>query len=572
MKKLLLFIISVLSTLQLCASAKVGEATVYEGGTATLSLPSAYTTTLARATGVSYQWTSASSAVSVTSSSKTWATIRGNSATSSVRVYYYCSYYIDGYYRTMDFYYEVKVIASTVYVNNISLNYDSRELYVGSTLQLYPTIYPSNATNKAVTWQSNNSSVASVNSNGLVTANGIGSTYIYCYAADGSGTYARCYITVTSPTVYVSSISLNHTNEQLSVGNTLQLSATVYPSNATNKSVTWRSDDSSVASVNSSGLVTAKAPGSTYIYCTAKDGSGTFSRCYVTVSVPSISINETNFPDENFRSYLLSQSYGNDGILTSSEIASITELYIYNKDIGSLEGIQFFTALKNLGCGYNHLSTLDVTKNINIESLYCYNNQLTSLDVTHNTSLLSIDCSENQLTSLDVTHNTSLVDLICHGNHLSTLDVTKNIALRFLSCPSNKLSSLKISNNNGALRYLVCNRNKIKGEEMNVLVNSLPTVSDGRFSVFSSYPEEANVCTKSQVLIAKSKGWTVTYYDTQSYQDYDYEGSEDTDGLLHISIDTSLSDNMRRYNTSGQRVGKTYKGVVIENGKKKFVK
>ena len=98
----ILWIVSIQTAL---ASAKAGEATVYTGSTTTISLAATYQNTLKKATGVTYRWYSENtSLVSVTSSTRNYATIKGISPTSSCRVYFYCSYFIDGFYRTMDFY------------------------------------------------------------------------------------------------------------------------------------------------------------------------------------------------------------------------------------------------------------------------------------------------------------------------------------------------------------------------------------------------------------------------------------------------------------------------------------
>jgi hypothetical protein len=75
-----------------------------------------------------------------------------------------------------------------------------------------------------------------------------------------------------------------------------------------------------------------------------------------------VAINETNFPDENFRNYLLAQSYGADGVLTGYEIKNIIDIDVSEKSISSLKGIEYFTALWFLECKKNQLTALDVTK------------------------------------------------------------------------------------------------------------------------------------------------------------------------------------------------------------------
>lgn len=142
-----------------------------------------------------------------------------------------------------------------------------------------------------------------------------------------------------------------------------------------------------------------------------------------------VEINAANFPDDNFRNYLLEQDYGKDGVLTEEEIKNITTLNVGYREIGSLQGIEYFTALTKLYCYENLLTTLDVSRNIALTELFCFNNQLTSLDVSKNTALTTLFCYNNQLTSLDVSKNTALTTLHCYENPLTTVDVSKNTAL-----------------------------------------------------------------------------------------------------------------------------------------------
>lgn len=145
-----------------------------------------------------------------------------------------------------------------------------------------------------------------------------------------------------------------------------------------------------------------------------------------TVSWADVAINETNFPDANFRNYLTSQYYGSDGIITDSEIQDITYLYISGASISSLQGIEYFTALKNLFCGKNQLTALDVSKNTALTYLSCDNNRLTSLDVSGCTALQELSCNDNQLTSLNISGCTALYYLYCQNNKLTSIDLSTN--------------------------------------------------------------------------------------------------------------------------------------------------
>ncbi len=182
-------------------------------------------------------------------------------------------------------------------VENVTLNSQNEELKIGDTVTLVATITPSNATNKNVTWSSDNTNVATVN-NGVVRAVGEGKANITVTTVDGNKT-ATCMITVLpeeepepepEPTpepdpepevINVESVALNSQNEELKIGETTTLVATVMPSNATNKKVVWSSDNTNVATVNN-GVVTAVGEGSANIKVTTVDGNKT-AVCKITV-------------------------------------------------------------------------------------------------------------------------------------------------------------------------------------------------------------------------------------------------------------------------------------------------
>ncbi|HLO60906.1 MAG TPA: Ig-like domain-containing protein [Bacteroidales bacterium] len=182
---------------------------------------------------------------------------------------------------------------SSVPVTGISVSPTTASISgVGNTTQLTATITPSNATNKAVTWYSNNPTIASVNSTGLVTGVAAGTITINAVASE-NGMTASSSITVQS--VAVTGVSVSPTTASVATGSTTTLTATVSPTNATNKNVTWTSSNTSIATVNSSGVVTGVAAGNATITVTTQDGNKT-ATCAVTVSnvaVTSVSVSPT---------------------------------------------------------------------------------------------------------------------------------------------------------------------------------------------------------------------------------------------------------------------------------------
>ena len=308
----------------------------------------------------------------------------------------------------------------------------------------------------------------------------------------------------------------------------------------------------------------------------------------VDFSKDNLAINADNFPDQNFRVYLQSESYGKDYVLTPDEISSITEIRVSEKSISSLKGIEYFTALTYLSCSNNQLTSLDVSKNTALTDLYCNNNKLTSLDVSKNTKLKWFDCDynqltsldvskntklklfgcdHNQLTSLDVSKNTALTDLYCDDNQLTSLDVSKNTALTNLVCSQNQLTSLNVSKNT-ALTELWCFENQIKGAQTEALVNSLPTVTDGKlYFCEPTYAAEKNEITDEQVAKAKAKGWTVYAWNGSDWEEYA--------GITGIgNVEQAEPGAVRTYTLDGRPVsGQPAKpGIYIRGGKKVIVK
>lgn len=158
--------------------------------------------------------------------------------------------------------------------------------------ELEYTIEPANASIQDLEWESTDAAVAKVQySSGryVLYAYKNGTTTITATATDGSGVTASCEVTVNI-NYPVQGISLNHDAKTFTkAGETLQLTATIYPDSATNKTVTWKSSDEKVATVDESGLVTAVGNGTADITATTEDGNYT-ATCQVTVEIPELTL------------------------------------------------------------------------------------------------------------------------------------------------------------------------------------------------------------------------------------------------------------------------------------------
>lgn len=177
------------------------------------------------------------------------------------------------------------VTVTDIPVSSISLNKNSTTIAQGSTETLSATVLPNDATNKSVTWSSSNTNIATV-SNGTVTAVAKGSATITVRSVADNTKYATCTVTVT--TIAVTSVTLNKSSTSIVRGSTETLTATVAPSNATNKTINWTSSNSNIATVSSAGIVTAVATGSATITATSADNNTKYATCTVTVTPKTV--------------------------------------------------------------------------------------------------------------------------------------------------------------------------------------------------------------------------------------------------------------------------------------------
>ncbi len=180
-------------------------------------------------------------------------------------------------------------------VQSIQLDITTLTLEEGESKKLIATVIPEDATNKNITWKSNNDAIATVDQHGSIQAVTPGNTTIVVTSKDGNK-QASCTLTVTQKIVSVESITLNKDEFTLYIDNSEKLEYTILPENATNKTVTWESSNTDIATVDQSGKVTAKQEGSATITVTTADGnkqaSSTVTVTKKTIHVESITLNK----------------------------------------------------------------------------------------------------------------------------------------------------------------------------------------------------------------------------------------------------------------------------------------
>lgn len=238
------------------------------------------------------------------------------------------------YSATWEDWMNIKPLTENVLVSSITLSQTEANMKATETLPLSATVGSENAVNKSLIWKSSNEAIATVSAEGVITANAVGNATITAIAADGSGVKATCDITVV-PTL-AESISLDQPTLTLKKKRTAHLVATISPVTTTNKSLTWKSDNPKIATVDNEGNVKTLTAGETTIKVSANDGSGITAECHLTVTAPKAG--DSNDDDE-----------------VNVVDAVNTVNYILNKVVGTFE---FEAADVNKD---NHISVSDVT-------------------------------------------------------------------------------------------------------------------------------------------------------------------------------------------------------------------
>ena len=190
-------------------------------------------------------------------------------------------------YKDADLWWEffnIRPMGDGVFVTYLNLDKTEASMKASETLPLVAEAGPSTATDTSVGFSSDNMDIATVDSEGVITAVAVGEANIKAFAKDGSGLYKICKITVV-PTL-MGSIELDNSSLTLRANREATLTAQIFPVTTTNKEIIWSSSNSSVATVDSEGNIVTKYKGNATINATAADGSGVMASCELTVLPP----------------------------------------------------------------------------------------------------------------------------------------------------------------------------------------------------------------------------------------------------------------------------------------------
>ncbi|RUA30464.1 MAG: hypothetical protein DSY76_02490 [Bacteroidetes bacterium] len=222
----------------------------------------------------------------------------------------------------------------------------------GQQLQFVAGVLPTNATNKTVTWSVNNvTGTASINANGALTATTAGTVYVIAAATDSSNVKDSLEITITpAGVVLVNSIIVQSTNGKTEIttsGGTLQMTASVLPSNATNSTIVWSVvPGTGDATIDTAGLLTAVADGTVDVVATATDGSNVSYSLEIVISNQTTgiasSMNNNSIsvypnPATNFINIDVNKLSNADRI--NIKIINTTGQTVYSKEYTNMNGI-----------------------------------------------------------------------------------------------------------------------------------------------------------------------------------------------------------------------------------------
>ncbi len=229
-------------------------------------------------------------------------------------------------------------------VTSVKLNANKISWNVGRSGHFYPTVGPEEAVNTEVTYTSSNDTVATVDENGLLTAVAPGTCTIKCASVENQNKYDTCTVTVSKK---VEKVDISSAVEYMNVDWVKALGFVVSPANATNKAIAWSSTDPSVATVSSSGVVTAKKSGSCKIIAMSKDGSGQSDRCTIVVKQKATAVvlsNDTLTIKPNSSEKLTAQ------ILPSNVSSKCVAWSSSNKEVAIVNANGVVTAVKEGSC------------------------------------------------------------------------------------------------------------------------------------------------------------------------------------------------------------------------------
>ncbi len=373
---------------------------------------------------------------------------------------------------------------------------------------LTATITPSNATNQNVTWKSSNTSVATVSESGKVSGKKTGTAIITCTTEDGAYT-AKCTVTVV---IVPTSIALNKTSATLNSGDTLTLSVTFTPSNASIKTVKWTSSDTSVATVSSSGKVTAKAGGTCTITAKSTSGSKT-ATCKITVKqeVSDVSLDTSAFSiyttgTKTLKATVVPSTASNQSVTWTSSNTNVATVSSAGKVTGINPGTCTITVTTKDG-GYKSTCTVTVYKKVSVTSLTLDSSKLT-MNKGDSTTILATITPANASEKTITWSSTDTTVATVSSKGVVTAKATGTTVITALTKDGNFLQQCKVTVEQ-AVTSVKLSATEVKlsvGKTKTLKATVSPSDATNKKVTWSSSNEKVATVSSSGVVTAKAKG------------------------------------------------------------------
>jgi uncharacterized protein YjdB len=345
-------------------------------------------------------------------------------------------------------------ITVTISAASVEIANTITRLEVGKTLQMEASILPIESTNKGIKWETNSKKIATISEDGLVTAIANGVLTITAKSL-GGGKAAEYRICIVTP---VKDILFSPKEGKIKVGEPIQLTPTILPREASDRTVKWGSSNNNIVSVNAIGIITGKSVGKATITGITEDGN----------KKATYEVEVTNFiyiPDQNFRFALFAAKVdtNKDGEFTQEEVSEVHDLKINNQDIADLTGIRTFKNLYTLLCKDNQITSLDLSECKGLTTIDCSENEITNLNITNCSEIVKLTCKRNKITSLNLSNCPDINKIYCEYNSLISINLNNCTKLTYLDCTGNQLTSLDISHC-PEIDTVDCDENKLAGK------------------------------------------------------------------------------------------------------------
>lgn len=394
---------------------------------------------------------------------------------------------------------------------------------------------------------------------------------------EDKGWGARVYIVIgKKPSIPVSSINLDKTSASVIIGETLVLSATVNPSNATDKSLTWNSSNTNVATVSSEGVVTAVSVGTATITATSIDGSGTSASCNITVlpdryklvyliddivyyeSMVKVGADITpiDAPSKDDYTFYRWDGMPEDLIMPSHDLI-VSAVYAIRGDVNFDQRVNITDAVDivNDRLGYESIGFVYDLSDVNRDDMYTITDAIGVINIIYGEPVSYAPHRKGaSYESLDLSlTNNNTVELVmnCANGYTAfqfNVQLPEGVELDAITLNENKCKDF-------AVRFNKVNDNIYKVVAYNLANEPLANGSDNLLTMNISGANESDEIRLTNIHFSTKKAVDVMFEDMALNM---------TTGILSHAVPGDVVG----YNIAGLRVNKDYRGIVIVNGKK----